>query len=77
MASTVSQFGLKVGSADLSAKNAAAVMVTAELRPFVKVGQTVNVTVSSMGKAKSLRGGTLLMTPLKGSRRTSIRNCSR
>ena len=66
MASTVSQFGLKVGSADLSAKNAAAVMVTAELRPFVKVGQTVNVTVSSMGKAKSLRGGTLLMTPLKG-----------
>ncbi len=66
MASTVSQFGLKVGSADLSAKNAAAVMVTAELRPFIKVGQTVNVTVSSMGKAKSLRGGTLLMTPLKG-----------
>ncbi len=66
MASTVSQFGLKVGTADISAKNAAAVMVTAELRPFVKVGQTINVTVSSMGKAKSLRGGTLLMTPLKG-----------
>ena len=66
MASTVSQFGLKVGPADISAKNAAAVMVTAELRPFTKVGQTINVTVSSMGKAKSLRGGTLLMTPLKG-----------
>ena len=66
MASTVSQFGLKVGPADISAKNAAAVMVTAELRPFTKTGQTINVTVSSMGKAKSLRGGTLLMTPLKG-----------
>ena len=66
MASTVSQFGLKVGPADISAKNAAAVMVTAELKPFTKVGQTINVTVSSMGKAKSLRGGTLLMTPLKG-----------
>ena len=66
MASTVSQFGLKVGPADISAKNAAAVMVTAELKPFTKIGQTINVTVSSMGKAKSLRGGTLLMTPLKG-----------
>ena len=52
MASTISQFGLKVGTSDLSAKNAAAVMVTAELRPFAKVGQTINVTVSSMGKAK-------------------------
>ncbi len=66
MASTISQFGLKVGSADLSAKNAAAVMITADLKPFTKVGQTINVTVSSIGKAKSLRGGTLLMTPLKG-----------
>merc|ERR1712023_531985 len=48
MASTVSQFGLKVGPADISAKNAAAVMVTAELKPFTKIGQTINVTVSSM-----------------------------
>ena len=66
MASTVSQFGLKVTTSDLTAKNAAAVMITAELKPFTKIGQTINVTVSSMGKAKSLRGGTLLMTPLKG-----------
>ncbi len=66
MASTISQFGLKVGTSDLTAKNAAAVMVTAELRPFTKIGQTINVTVSSIGKAKSLRGGTLLMTALKG-----------
>lgn len=47
-------------------KNVAAVMVTAELPPFAKPGQTIDVTISSMGNAKSLRGGTLLMTPLKG-----------
>ena len=66
MQSTISQFGLVVSTADLSAKNSAAVMITAELEPFVKVGQQIGITVSSMGKAKSLRGGTLLMTPLKG-----------
>jgi flagellar P-ring protein precursor FlgI len=44
----------------------AAVMVTATLPPFVRPGQSIDVTVSSMGNAKSLRGGTLLMTPLKG-----------
>jgi flagellar P-ring protein precursor FlgI len=47
-------------------KNVAAVMVTATLPPFVRPGQTIDITVSSMGNAKSLRGGTLLMTPLKG-----------
>ncbi len=47
-------------------KNVAAVMVHATLPPFVKPGQTIDVTVSSIGNAKSLRGGTLLMTPLKG-----------
>jgi flagellar P-ring protein precursor FlgI len=47
-------------------KNVAAVMVHAELPPFAKPGQTIDVTVSSMGNAKSLRGGALLMTPLKG-----------
>ncbi len=47
-------------------KNVAAVMVTADLPPFAKQGQRVDVTVSSLGNAKSLRGGTLLMTPLKG-----------
>jgi flagellar P-ring protein precursor FlgI len=66
MQSTISQFGLVVSTGDLSAKNSAAVMITAELEPFVKVGQQIGITVSSMGKAKSLRGGTLLMTPLKG-----------
>lgn len=47
-------------------KNVAAVTVTAELPPFSKVGQTIDVTVSSMANAASLRGGTLLMTPLRG-----------
>ncbi|WP_019141187.1 flagellar basal body P-ring protein FlgI [Noviherbaspirillum massiliense] len=51
---------------NLQLKNVAAVMVTASLPPFAQPGQTVDVTVSSMGNAKSLRGGTLLMTPLKG-----------
>jgi len=47
-------------------KNAAAVMVTTDLPPFARSGQPLDVTVSSIGSAKSLRGGTLIMTPLKG-----------
>ena len=47
-------------------KNVAAVMVTAVLPPFARPGEAIDVTVSSLGNAKSLRGGTLLMTPLKG-----------
>lgn len=66
MQSTISQFGMNVDAGSLSGKNSAAVMVTANLDPFIKVGQKIGITVSSMGKAKSLRGGTLLMTPLKG-----------
>jgi flagellar P-ring protein precursor FlgI len=50
----------------LQLKNVAAVTVTASLPPFSRPGQTIDVTVSSIGNAKSLRGGTLLMTPLKG-----------
>lgn len=47
-------------------KNVAAVMVHASLPPFAKSGSTIDVTVSSIGNAKSLRGGSLVMTPLKG-----------
>ncbi|WP_443082401.1 flagellar basal body P-ring protein FlgI [Tepidimonas sp.] len=47
-------------------KNVAAVLVTAELPPFARPGQTIDVTVSSVGSAKSLRGGTLIQTPLRG-----------
>ena len=51
---------------NLQIKNVAAVTVTASLPAFARPGQTIDVTVSSFGSAKSLRGGTLLMTPLKG-----------
>jgi flagellar P-ring protein precursor FlgI len=51
---------------NMQLKNVAAVMVTASLPPFARPGQPVDVTVSSIGNAKSLRGGTLVMTPLKG-----------
>jgi flagellar P-ring protein precursor FlgI len=51
---------------NLQLKNVAAVMITTELPPFAKPGQAIDVTVSSLANAKSLRGGTLLMAPLKG-----------
>jgi len=51
---------------NMQVKNVAAVMVTAQLPPFAQPGQPIDVNVSSMGNAKSLRGGTLVATPLKG-----------
>lgn len=66
MQSMISRLGLELDTAEIDAKNAAAVMVTAELPPFTKLGQQIDVTVSTVGKAKSLQGGTLLMTPLMG-----------
>ncbi len=66
MQSMVSQFGLVTDAANLTAKNAAAVMVTADMPAFMKPGQRMDVTVSTIGGAKSLRGGTLLMTPMLG-----------
>ncbi|AVZ81142.1 flagellar biosynthesis protein FlgA [Edwardsiella ictaluri] len=63
----LSQLGITVpAGTNMQLKNVAAVMVTANLPPFARPGQTIDVVVSSMGNAKSLRGGTLLMTPLKG-----------
>ena len=65
--SMLAQLGVNVpANINPQTKNVAAVMVHAELPPFSKPGQTIDVTVSSMGNAKSLRGGALLMTPLKG-----------
>jgi flagellar P-ring protein FlgI len=66
MQSMVSRLGQTAAVSDLKASNAASVMVTAELPAFIKPGQTLDVTVSTIGAAKSLRGGTLLMTPLLG-----------
>lgn len=63
----VSRLGLTIPSGiNPALKNAAAVMVTAELPAFAKPGQRLDITVSAIGKAKSLRGGTLVMAPLYG-----------
>ncbi len=62
----ISQFGVVTSAANMNGKNAAAVMITAELPPFTKPGQRLDIVVSTVGQAKSLRGGTLLMAPLLG-----------
>jgi flagellar P-ring protein precursor FlgI len=65
--SMLSQYGIVLPPyVNPQVKNVAAVSVHADLPAFAKVGQTIDVTVSSLGNAKSLRGGSLLMTPLKG-----------
>ena len=64
--SMVSQFGLVTDASNLNAKNVASVMVTAEMPAFMKPGQRLDITVSTISGAKSLRGGTLLMTPMLG-----------
>ena len=53
-------------ASNLQPKDVAAVMITANLPPFAQPGQQINITVSAVGNASSLAGGTLLMTPLKG-----------
>jgi flagellar P-ring protein precursor FlgI len=58
--------GVTIRRSDITVKNIAAVMVTATLPPFAKQGTKLDVLVSSMGDAKSIAGGTLVMTPLKG-----------
>jgi len=65
LSSMLSAFGVTVSAAQMQAKNVAAVMVTASLPAFVKAGDTIDITVSSMGDAKNLQGGMLLQTPLK------------
>ena len=60
------RMGINVDPKQVKVKNVAGVMVTAVMPPFAKVGQKLDVVVSSMGDAKSLQGGTLLLTPLKG-----------
>ena len=65
----LAKFGVPIPasvSANAQLKNVAAVMVTADLPAFTKAGQTIDTTVASIGNAQSLRGGSLLMTPLRG-----------
>lgn len=68
ISSTVSMlrsFGITINPADLDSDNVAAVVVTATLPPFVREGDTIDVTISAMGDAESIQGGTLLQTPLR------------
>ncbi len=67
LANMLTRLGMRLPPGiDPKQKNIAAVALSAELPPFAKPGQTIDVTVSSIGDAKSLRGGTLLLSPLKG-----------
>lgn len=66
LVNALERMGITISRGDLTVKNVAAVMVTATLPPFARQGNRIDILVSSIGDAKSLAGGTLLMTPLKG-----------
>lgn len=67
MSGVASRFGLTLPpGVNPALKNAAAVMITAELPAFARPGQRLDITVSAMGRARSLRGGTLILSPLRG-----------
>ncbi len=66
MKNMLEHMGIHVSSDDIKMKNAAAVIVSAALPPFARIGKRIDVSVSSIGNAKSLQGGTLLLTPLTG-----------
>jgi len=66
LSNMLNRFGVKVDANAVKVKNVAAVVVTANLSPFTMSGSKIDVVVSSIGDAKSLQGGTLLFTPLKG-----------
>jgi flagellar P-ring protein FlgI len=70
LANLLQRYGLTVPVSTLSAKNIAVVMVTADIPAFKKPGTKLDVTVSSMGDAKSIQGGVLIQTPLLGADRT-------
>lgn len=66
IANMLSRFDLTVTADDMQSRNVAAVMVTATLPPFARTGDTIDVTVTSIGDARSLVGGSLILAPLKG-----------
>lgn len=66
VAGMLGRLGVRVDPRELRSRNVAAVMVTAKLPTYSRAGATIDVTVSAMGNARSLQGGTLLMTPLTG-----------
>lgn len=63
---SLSRFGIEVDPTQVKAKNVAAVMVTADIAAFAREGARIDVVVSSIGDAKSIQGGVLLQTPLRG-----------
>lgn len=65
MSNMLQRLGLSISADQIRSRNVAAVMVTAKLPPFAKPGSRIDVTVSSIGDAKSLLGGTLLPTPMR------------
>ena len=66
LANMLERFGVTVPADEIKIENIAAVLVTAELPPFVREGGRLDVTASSIGDARSLQGGTLIATPLRG-----------
>ena len=66
IANALQRFGISIPSTTLKSSNAAAVMITADIGPFLKPGARIDVTVAALGEAKSLQGGVLLQTPLLG-----------
>ena len=66
LVNTLKHFNVNVDDRDLNSRNTAAVMITGSLRSFSETGDKIDVEVSSLGDARSLLGGTLLMTPLYG-----------
>lgn len=66
IANMLSRFDMTLAAEDVQSRNVAAVMVTASLGPFARAGDTIDVTITSIGDARSLVGGTLLLAPLKG-----------
>ena len=66
IANMLQKFGIVVPAATLQSKNVAAVIVTADIPAYAKLGSRLDVTISSLGDAKSLQGGVLLQTPLQG-----------
>ena len=66
LANMLEKMGVHVSAGDVMVSNVAAVVVSSVLPPFARIGSRIDVTISSIGDAKSLQGGTLLLTPLKG-----------
>lgn len=66
LANMLEHMGIRVSPQDIKVSNVAAVIVSTKLPPFARIGKKIDVTISSIGDAKSLQGGTLLLTPLKG-----------